>query len=184
MRLKKFKYLFYFLILIYGQTSFAQVNQKKEDTAKVYRAIETYSKKRKFTKFIHRLIFEPITEKKKISKPVKKIKKQNYTKLEGKIIRNIKVTTLDPFSYSVSDTNQKPTKRFAKIGNALHAKTKQFAIYNILLFKKNKPLDSLLVKESERLIRRQRFVRSVAITTALVSKNSDSVDVSIRVLDS
>ncbi|WP_309641417.1 hypothetical protein [Flavobacterium sp.] len=170
--------------MIYGQASIAQVNQKKEDTAKVYRAIETYSKKRKFTKYIHRLIFEPITEKKKISKPLKKIKKQNYTKFEGKIIRNIKVTTLDPFSYSVSDTNQKPTKKFAKIGNALHAKTKEFAIYNILLFRKNKPLDSLLVKESERLIRRQRYVRSVAITTALVSKNSDSVDVSIRVLDS
>jgi hypothetical protein len=183
-RLKKFKYLFYFLILFCYQVSFAQVNQKKEDTAKVYRAIENYSKKRKFTNYIHRLIFEPITEKKKISKAVKKIKKQNYSQFEGKIIRNIKVTTLDPFSYSVNDTNQKPTKKMAKVGNALHAKTKNFAIYNILLFKKNKPLDSLLVKESERLIRRQRFVRSVAITTTLVSKKSDSVDVSIRVLDS
>lgn len=184
MRLKKFKYLFYFLILICYQVSFGQVNQKKEDTAKVYRAIENYSKKRKFTNYIHRLLFEPITEKKKISKAVKKIKKQNYAKFEGKIIRNIKVTTLDPFSYSVNDTNQKPTKKMAKVGNALHAKTKNFAIYNILLFKKNQPLDSLLVKESERLIRRQRFVRSVAITTTLVSKKSDSVDVSIRVLDS
>ena len=76
--MSSFKYLFYFLILICYQSSFAQVNQKKEDTAKVYRAIENYSKKRKFTNYIHRLIFEPITEKKKISKPVKKIKKQNY----------------------------------------------------------------------------------------------------------
>ncbi len=184
MRVKTFKYLSSFFILICFHTSWAQVNQKKEDTAKVYRAIENYSKKRKFTNYIHRLIFEPITEKKQISKPVKKIKTQNYAKFEGKIIRNIKITTLDPFSYSITDTTKKPTKKMAKIGNALHPKTKDFAIYNILLFRKNKPLDSLLMKESERLIRRQRFVRSVAITTTLVSKNSDSVDVSVRVLDS
>lgn len=184
MNLKSLKYHYCFLLLLFCALSFAQQNQKKQDTAKVYRAIENYSKKRKFTNYIHRLIFEPITEKKKISKPVKKIKKQNYAQFEGKIIRNIKITTLDPFSYSVTDTTQKPTKKMAKIGNALHPKTKNFAIYNILLFKKNQPLDSLLVKESERLIRRQRFVRSVAITTTLVSKKSDSVDVSVRVLDS
>ncbi|NHM08207.1 hypothetical protein G4D82_13335 [Flavobacterium sp. CYK-4] len=172
------------LLLLVCGFSFAQVNQKKQDTAKVYRAIENYSKKRKFTNYLHRLIFEPITEKKKISTPVKKIRKQNYAKFEGKIIRNIKITTLDPFSYSVTDTTKKPSKKMAKAGNVLHMKTRNFAIRNILLFKKNQPLDSLLVKESERLIRRQRFVRSVAITTTLASKNSDSVDVSIRVLDS
>ena len=132
--LKHITYLFYSLILVYGQASFAQVNQKKEDTAKVYRAIENYSKKRKFTKYIHRLIFEPITEKQQKNKVIKKIKKPSYVKFEGKIIRNIKVTTLDPFSYSVTDTTEKPTKKMAKIGNRLHIKTKNFTIYNILLF--------------------------------------------------
>lgn len=184
MSAKNIKYLFYFLILVYCQTSFAQVSPKKEDTAKVYRAIEKYSKKRKFTKYIHRLFFEPITEKRQVNKVTKKIRKPSYAKYEGKIIRNIKVTSLDPFSYSVTDTTQKPTKKMAKIGNALHLKTKNFTIYNMLLFKKNQPLDSLLMKESERLIRQQRFVHRVAITTTLVSKKSDSVDVSIRVLDS
>jgi len=184
MSLSKWQCVFFVVILGYYQPCHAQEKVKKEDTAKVYRAIENYSKKRRFTKYIHRLLFEPITEKRKISTPVKKIKRQSYSKFEGKIIRNIKVTTLDPFSYSITDTTVKPTKRMAKIGNVLHSKTKKFAIYNILLFRENRPLDSLLVKESERLIRRQRFVRSVAITTALVSKNSDSVDVSVRVLDS
>ena len=75
-------------------------------------------------------------------------------------------------------------KFYDKIGNALHSKTKEFAIKNVILIKENQPLDSLLVKESERLIRAQRFVSSISIITQLTEKQSDSVDVFIRVLDS
>ena len=182
--LKRFKYAICFLILSYYQASFAQVTPIKEDTAKVYRAIEKYSKKRKFTKFIHNLIFEPIAKQKVKKTKIKKIKKINYAGFEGKMIRKIKIITLDPFGYSVSDTAQKPAQSLSKFGNVLHFKTRHFAIRNILLIKKNTCLDSLLVKESERLIRKQRFVRSVIITPQLISKESDSVDVSIRVLDS
>ncbi|MBC8644487.1 hypothetical protein H9W95_11660 [Flavobacterium lindanitolerans] len=53
-----------------------------------------------------------------------------------------------------------------------------------MLIRKNRPLDSLLVKESERLIRSQRYIRSVDFTTRLVGTNADSVDIYIRALDS
>lgn len=174
---------FVFLIwLLNGQSVAAQQNQTQKDTAKVYRAIEQYSQKRKFTKYIHKLIFEPLS--KPVTKPAKKVvKKQGLRKFEGKIIRNINITTLDPFGYSVNDTNQKPKKSALKLGNSLHMKTRHFAINNLLMFKKNQPLDSLLIRESERLIRRQRYIRSVAITVRQVSKKSDSVDVYIRALD-
>ena len=181
---KKYKSLLFVLVLLSYQAVCCQEQGKAKDTAKVYKAIENYSKGSKFKTFVYKLLFEPISKQKVTKVVVAKMKKQNYKQLEGKIIRRIKVTTLDPFSYSVTDTNQVPTKKLAKIGNSLHLKSKKFAIYNLLLFKKNKPLDSILVKETERLIRRQRFVRSVAIMSTLVSKHSDSVDVSIRVLDS
>ena len=54
----------------------------------------------------------------------------------------------------------------------------------MLLFKKNNRLDSLVVKESERLIRSQKYIRTVYISPKLVGKDSDSLDISIRVLDS
>ena len=57
-----------------------------------------------------------------------------------------------------------------------------FGIY--YLIKKNKPLDSLLVKESERLIRTQRYINRVDISPKLIPNSPDSVDVNIRVLDS
>jgi hypothetical protein len=181
---KKYQSLLFIVVIFSYQSVCSQKEVKAKDTAKVYRAIENYSKGSKFRTFVYKLLFEPISKQKVTNVAVAKMKKQNYKQLEGKIVRRIKVTTLDPFSYSVNDTTQIPTKKLAKIGNGLHLKSKKFAVYNLLLFKKNRPLDSILVKETERLIRRQRFVRSVAITSTLVSKHSDSVDISIRVLDS
>ena len=55
---------------------------------------------------------------------------------------------------------------------------------NLLLFKKNSVYDSLISKESERLIRTQRYVREVLITPVFITSTSDSIDVKVRVLDS
>ncbi|MGH2664209.1 hypothetical protein [Flavobacterium sp.] len=178
------KFLVLFLILCSYQISPAQVTPKAKDTSKVYLNIEKYSKKRGVTKFLHKLVFKPV-EKQRIKKnSFQKIKRQDYSGLEGKIIRQINVVTLDPFGYSEIDTTLQPKHFIHKTGNSLHTKTKKLAIKNLLLIKRNTPLDSLLVKESERLIRSQRYIRAVQISSQLVSESSDSVDVSIRVLDS
>lgn len=174
--------LIFFLTLCICSNGFSQVKPTEKDTAKMYRNIEKYSKKRGFTKFLHKLVFEP-TEKKKAN-PIREPKKRVYKKYEGKIVRNINIQTLDPFGFSVSDTTRKARNWTERTGNRIHIKTSQLAIKNLLLIRRNKPLDSLLVKESERLIRSQRYVRQVVITAEPVSASSDSVDVFIRVLDS
>lgn len=179
---KQKKYLF-ILMFFWCQFSFSQVDQEKKDSLEVQKKIITYSKKSKFNKFIYKLFFEPIKSNSKKVKP-KVIRKKKITIFEGKIIRNINITTLDPFGYSESDTSSVPKRFLYRVGNRLHIKTKVITIKNLLLFKKNKPLDTLLLKESERLIRKQRYIRKVEIVPKLVAKNSDSVDVYIRVLDS
>lgn len=179
-----FKLKIIFLMMCSYQVLLGQENPKVKDSAKVFRNIEKYSKKSKFTYFIHKLIFEPVAKQKIKKNSFHKIKKQHYVNLEDKIIRKINVTTLDPFGYSITDTSAKSKKKLPKMGNSLHIKTHNFAIYNLLLIKENTPLDSLLVKESERLIRSQHFIRGVTISSELIAKNSDSVDVFIRVLDS
>jgi hypothetical protein len=181
------KLILFLLMLCSYQFSSAQVTPKseepkKEDPTQVYRNIETYSKKRKFTKFIHKLVFEPVTRKKIKKKSASLVAKKKLASFDCKIIRHINITTLDPFGYSEKDSTQKPDNFAYKAGNALHFKTRKLAIRNLLLIKKHTYLDTLLVAESERLIRSQRYVRSVAISPVLVSK--DSVDINIRVLDS
>lgn len=149
-----------------------------------YRAIEKFSQKSKFTRFLHNLIFKSInpeanrqTNKVKIKKP------KTYRKSEGKIIRDIHIITLDPFGYHIQDTSIHPGGFLMKAGNSLHLKTQPKVIKNLLLFKKNEPYDSLLVNESARLIRSQDYVRDVLVYSLPTSKKADSVDVYIRVLD-
>ncbi|KGD68492.1 hypothetical protein [Flavobacterium aquatile] len=164
----------------------AQEKIVKKDSAKVYKNIEKYSKKRKFTKFLHKLLFRT-TKKSSPSKNSiqnKYILKRAFDKNEGKIIRKINVITLDPFGYSVTNKQDIPRNSFEKFGNGFHLKSKEWSIKNLLLIKKNEPLDSLLAKESERLVRRQRRIRSVLIEPIPIANSKDSVDISVRVLDS
>ncbi|WPR70467.1 hypothetical protein SLW70_10985 [Flavobacterium sp. NG2] len=161
--------------------SYPQIKKTDKDSIEVYKKIQTYSTKNKFTRLLHKLIFEPISTKPNKPRTVKQI---NHKRYNGKIVRNINITTLDPFGFSDSDTLRAPKKWEEKLGNALHLKSKKIAIQNLLLFKKNSPFNAMVIQETERIIRSQRFVNQVTITEKLTSKKSDSVDVYVRVLDS
>ena len=82
-------------------TAFAQDTIVKTDTAKLYRNIETYSKRNKFNTFFYRLIFKPVTiiSKKDLKKKsYKKLVQKPYTTFQGKIIRKINIVTLIPLA--------------------------------------------------------------------------------------
>lgn len=66
---KNFIKILLLLIIICGPASFAQKVKEEKDSAAFYRNIQHYSKKRKFTKFVHRLIFNPLDAQKKKTKP-------------------------------------------------------------------------------------------------------------------
>src|SRR5690606_39876368 len=107
----------------------------------------------------------------------------DFEKFQGKVIRNIIIDTYDPFGFSIQDTSRVPKKQIEKLGNRLHLKTKKFTVRSLLLFKRNQPLDSIKVKESERLLRTQRYIRRVSVKPESISADSDSVDIHIKVLD-
>src|SRR6266513_751349 len=154
---KIFLFLFFFFII--SDFVFAQEAPSKKDSTKLYRDIENFSKKRKTTNFLYRFFFRPVPlpadqtikskKKTKLPKP--------YSSFEGKIIRQIYITTLDPYGYSVTDTTTQTQNILSKAGNGTHIKSLPFTIRNLLLIHKNEPFDSLLVKESERLIRSQSY---------------------------
>lgn len=168
------------LMLLYYQISFSQITKTEKDSDKVQQGIQPNPKKNKITKFFNGLIFEPLST----HKNNKIIPPKKHLKVEGKIIRNINITTLDPFGYSDIDTTKIPRNWTERTGNRLHLKSKKLAIKNFLMFKKNTPYNLLTIKESERILRSQNFVNRVTISEKLTAPKSDSVDVYIRVLDS
>jgi hypothetical protein len=175
--LKKRHYILLLLSICCYQVSFSQNAKTKKDTTEAKGKTQAHPIKNKLTLLLKGLNVEPTNSN------LLNVKQKKYLEYEGKIIRNIKITTLDPFGYSEMDSTSKPKSWLQITGNRIHLKTKQLAINNLLLLQKNKPFDSLLVKESERLIRSQQYIRSVRITQELAGINSDSVDVYIRVLD-
>ncbi len=177
------KILLLFSLLLSCQFILAQdsVFNNVPKEPKIYDKIENYSKKRRFTQFFHHLIFRDYNPNQKPSNEKSTtIKPRN----ENKIIRKIDIETLDPFGYSIENKKQVPQHFVEKFGNRVHRKTRNITVKNFLLFKEYDLLDSLKLKESERIIRSQRFARTVEITTKSVKNTKDSVDVLIRVLDS
>lgn len=185
--LQKIRVMFFVAQLVLLNPIAAQEIPAKSDSTVLYKNIETYSKKNKFTQLLYSAIFKPIkksTIKRAVSKPTyKKLIKSTYSPYEGKIIRNIYIVTLDPFKYSITDTSAKPHTFVFKAVNVLHVKSLHVTIRNLLLIHKNQPFDSLLVKESERLVRHQSYVRDVSFSFSEITPNSDSVDIHIRELD-
>jgi hypothetical protein len=167
-------------------SALAQEATVKKDTTRIYKDIESYSKRSKFNTFLYRLIFKPVSiiSKKEVKKKVyKKLIQKPYSTYQGKIIRTIRIVTLDPFNYTANDTSSIKEKGLIKFGNGLHIKTRQKEIRNLLLIKENEPFNSYFVKESERLIRNQKFVHDVAFFVAQTGTKPDSVDITIRELD-
>ena len=175
---------FIFIILFFFCQSLvvAQVTKTKKDSINMYEKIEDYSKKRKFTKTLHKLFFRSTT-KRPVNAP-KNRPKQDLSPFTGKIIRHINIQSHDPFGFSFTDSTDTANSWFEKTGNFIHVKTKAFAIRNTLLIKENTPLDTLLLSETERLIRSQKFIRRVQITVNNAGVSKDSIDLHIEVLDS
>jgi hypothetical protein len=183
-----FKNIFILILvsLFISEFTFAQVPAKKDST-QIYKNIQSYSSKGKFTKFLYRLVFKPVateTPKKKSKKKIyKKLILKPYSAFEGKTIRHINIETLDPFGYSITDTVVVHQNFLYRTGNMLHIKSQHIAIRNLLLIHQNQKFDSLLVKESERLVRSRGYITDVSFSVRILSKNSDSVDIFIREID-
>ncbi len=183
----KIFFILVFVSLVTSNYAIAQKTPAVKDSAKVYKDIESFSVKRKFTKYMYQMLFKPVavnSQKKNDKKKVyKKLIQRPYSAFEGKIIRHINIETLDPFGYSIADTIVRPPNFISKNGNWLHIKSQRITIRNLLLIRQNQVFDSLLVKESERLVRSSSFVTDVSFFVTATAKNSDSVDIYIRELD-
>lgn len=179
--LRNLKIIILLLLWICSQGVFSQEKKTKKDSTETSSETKKISKKRAVTNFIKRIIFKPSKIKKKNQTLVEKTHLQD---IDGKIIRNIRIITLDPFGLSDTDSTMVPKNWGERTGNRMHLKTKKFAIQNLLLFRKNSLYSAYKIKETERIIRSQRFVSRVTISEELISSTNDSIDITVRVLDS
>lgn len=190
----KIKLLFLFLLSTISFKTKAQDTLQVETIEKTNKQISfekdykklqnKYTQKGNFAKRLYYMIFRPVSTstQNSVTPTIEKKLARNFHDFQGKIIRNIRIKTLDPFGFSESDSTRQPNK-MERLGNRFHNATKAIAVSKFLLFKQNSRLDSLLIKESERILRSQNYIRRVLITP-VATPSKDSVDVNISVLDS
>jgi hypothetical protein len=176
--------IFFFVLLITNDLTFAGDTIVQKDSIHIYKNIETYSERSGFTQFMFRLFFKPVSPVPPEKPQYKRLKQKPYSTFKGKIIRQINIETLDPFGNSIGDTITASLNFLSRTGNKVHVKTHPNTIRNLLLVRENQPFDSLLVKESERLVRSMNYITDVSFYTVAVPETTDSVDIFIRELDS
>jgi len=170
-------------IILVSHFSVAQNIPDKKDSTDHYQNIDSDSGRSKFTKFLFKVLYEPDTLETRKIKESKKPVQESYSGFNGKPIRVIQIEILDPFRISNAETTGSLKRFFSKTGNTLHVKSRQNTIRNLLLFKQNQLFDSLLVKESERLLRSLEYINDVSFYITVSPESNDSVDIFICATD-
>lgn len=144
-----------------------------------------FSNETQFGRFIFKNLYrQPQQDVKPIDNMQSKQKQDRINRFEGKIIRNVYYKTLDPFGTEVDDTLILRRGFIEDIGNKVNLGTRQSNIQSLILFKKGDKVDPLRVKESERLLRRQEYIRDARIIVpAKTKRNADSIDLIVVVQD-
>lgn len=150
---------------------------------KIDSSIFKVAKKSKLTYWLFTNIYEtPSNDKAIKNDEVVLVHKDITYKYQGKIIRSIYIKSLDPFGTDVEDTLIKRKGQLEDLGNAITFSTRNSVIRNLLLFKQGESLDPLSLRESERLLRTQQYIRDARIFIPNQSKlNNDSVDIIVIV---
>ncbi len=102
------KYKVLVVVCVVSLVCSAVMAQETKDTSNIYRTIERKAKEHKATKFIYEAIFEN-TDEVEDTIPVSSRPKKApnpFVKYRGKIVRKIRIFSLDPFGSSVNNLHE------------------------------------------------------------------------------
>ena len=99
-----------------------------------------------------------------------------FARYKGKIIRHIYLKKLPPFGTSITDTlNFEPTP-FERLGNRLHLSTADRILRQNLLIKEGNPVNTILLADAERVLRRLPYLQDARIYLRQDKKDKNIVD--------
>jgi hypothetical protein len=153
---------------------------KAEERSQVfYDSIYQKFSRKRFYQLMYGLAFRP-PEKKPAGEPHIRIKSESpFEPYRGKVIRNIRVVTLDPFGTSTMDTLEDARTGVGRALNDAHLKTKSHVIRKNLFIREGQRVDPFLLADNERNLRGMSYVDNVRTLVMPVSPGSDSVDITI-----
>ena len=161
-----------------------EINVKNEQRSKTfYDSVYKKFSRKKFSQMLYRLAFKP-PDIPPLPGNSQKIKSEvPFKQYQGKVIRHIRIETLDPFGTSIYDTLTNAVTASGKALNASHIKTRSWIIRKNLFIKEGQEVDPYLLADNERHIREMSFIDDVKTFVTVPESSGDSVDIIIVTKD-
>lgn len=149
-----------------------------------YENLRVAAGKRQFTKWLHELIVrENIRENLPVTEASPQAAEKQFEAFEGKIIREIKFSSVNLFAPSIDDPNYNKDGKLERIGNYLHFNTSSRILRNNLLFKPGDRIDPFLLGDTERLLRQLSYLEDARIYLFEDLHNPEYVDIIVVTKD-
>jgi hypothetical protein len=152
------------VLLVTGNQAGAQDNKKDtieynrdEKHEMFYDSLEYKAKKNSLTAILYDFLISP-------PRPASTddtLAYEYYARMEGKIISEITINTLEVFGPTLQDTTLRARSWLEKTANALHSTSNKSTIERMLLFKVGDFLNPEQMYENERIIRSLRYIQDV-----------------------
>lgn len=176
--------------LLFSYYAFSQQAEKKHrDTAfflrsqKFYDSVYHKLSRHNFTRLLYNLAFvEPRISDFPDSLQVEK-NDIPFNQYKGKIIRKIKIKTLNPFGCTIYDTASTAMTSVGKTLNAIHMNTRKHVIRKSLLIHTGEEIKPEVLADNERILRDLASIDDARIIVTPCEAGSDSVDVIVVVKD-
>jgi len=107
---------------------------------------------------------------------------EKYLPHQGQIIANIYISKVPVFGGSVDDTLEFTITKIEKFGNSLHVNTKDWVIYNNILFDEGDEVKPYELADNERILRQLPFIRDARILV-VPRAGDDKVDILVITRD-
>lgn len=169
--------------LLWAALLFAAPEAQAQDSLKVYRQIQSFADKRRFTRWLHDAVFVRVPDSVVAVPKADKPQRDPHRKYKGRKIRNVLVYVLDPFGSNADDTLVYDMSSLERAGNAVHRRTRPRIVRDLLLFKEGDKLDPLRLTETERVLRQYPLVNDASVTVLPVQGMKNEVDVQVIVQD-
>jgi hypothetical protein len=145
--------------------------------------LEVRASKKRWTRELHNIVITAPPVPDNLDTMPTRLSIDPYIGYGGKIIRNIRVTKLEPFGPSIHDTTRTAGSKMEKLGNDLHRITHDRVVQNHLLFQPGDLVDPNEISDNERILRELPFIQDVRIYLEETYPGSDTVDVRVVTKD-
>ncbi len=170
------------MLLVPGNLEYMVSRYPPLNDAGTYREIRQRMGKSRFLQPLYNLTFvDPGDGPEQGGEKLKESTKP-FKQYEGKVIRDIRFMTLEPFGPGIYDTAGQPYTTAGKVGNALHIKTRSYILRDNLLISEGELLDPLAISDNELLIRNLSYIDDTRFVV-VPDENSDSVDIVVITKD-